>query len=52
MPDLGSIVQARHQRVQKLERLVNISSVSVLSKSVINKKDTMTHHAPALMNVV
>ncbi|MBD2545399.1 MULTISPECIES: hypothetical protein [Planktothricoides] len=52
MPDLDSIVQDRHQRVQRLERLVSISSVSVLNKSVVNKKDTMTHHSHTLMNVV
>ncbi len=53
MPDLGSIVQDRHQRVQRLERLVSISSVSASDKSVLNKKDTLIHRrSNALMNVV
>lgn len=38
MPDLNEIVTNRHHRVQSLERLIGIST-----GSVINKKDTVTH---------
>jgi uncharacterized Zn finger protein (UPF0148 family) len=38
MPDLNEIVTNRHRRVQTLEQLISISTVSV-----INKKDTITH---------
>ena len=44
MPDLNSLVHNRHQRVQRLERLISISTTSLM-----NKKDTINHSSP-LMN--
>ena len=56
MPDLSEIVHNRHQRVQRLERLIGISTGPVINKTgpIINKKDSMTQatQANSLMNVL
>ena len=51
MPDLSSIVHQRHHRAQRLERLINLSTGSVLTKSAMNQQETIADRSNSLINV-